>query len=111
MQTIKKDSKTYKYFKARTEGKTKKESCILANANPNSGSQIENTKQYALLEENFKDILQKKLTKDIVAQEHVKIIQQNGELSSKLSAIKLYYEVVEPDKQQAQQQQVNIVLR
>lgn len=111
MQTIKKNSKTYKYFKARTQGATKKEACILANANPNSASQIENTKQYEILQENFKDILQKKLTKDIVAQEHIKIILQDSELPSKLQAIKLYTEITEPDKQTAQAQQVNIVLR
>jgi hypothetical protein len=92
------ETKVSKYFIARRlKGLPK------AKAAREAGISVENTTNYErmpgfqALEEKYKDKLLKHIGLDKVAQEHVKIIEQDRELNAKLNAIKFYTERVEPE--------------
>lgn len=107
-------SKQFKYYEAKKQGKSKKESAILAGFAPstaNTPALIENTEQYRAIEAHFKDTLLTKITVSEVADELVKNIRQDKELGAKNKAIEMAKSWIEPDGNTQDEERVVIVLK
>lgn len=93
------DSKVGKYVLARKRGLNKTQSQIVAGySTPTLSSRIEQTETYKALEKiYFKDEVLKQITLKEIAEEQVKVIRQDKDLSSKNVAIKNTLERIEPE--------------
>lgn len=108
------NSKVFKYYKHRKEGKSKKEAVQLAGYSPlvaHSPATIERTKDFKTLERFFKDELVSHITMNEVALELSKVVRQDDELGAKVQAIKLAKDTFEPEKVMRDEEKVIIILK
>lgn len=88
-----------KYIEGKSKGLTKKAAALEAGYSlgvAKSTSLIEQTKVYKETEIRYRDILLSKISMEKLADEHLKIINQDEELAVKHSAIKLALDKLEP---------------
>lgn len=98
-----------KYFVARkVKNMTKKDAQIEAGfSGVHHGQRIEATKQYQELERFYRDVIIEKMSLSDIADEHIKVMKQDKDLSSKMGGIKLALERIEPES--APQKEMEIV--
>lgn len=93
------NSKMGKYLVATKKGLTKKEAQIVAGySTPTQSSQIEASETFKAMEKlYYRDRLTQKITLDEIADEQVKVIKQDKDLSSKNKAIEMALNRIEPE--------------
>jgi len=98
-KSINLNSRVAKYYLAKKQWATGKESLKIAGYSEKSNQQtaIENTKQYKEIQEYFKDHLLKEISLKEISQELKKNIIQDQDKGAKNTAIKLALDKIEPD--------------
>lgn len=105
------NKKSGKLWLAIQQGKTKKQAALEAGLNPANVSHAMQTENFQALERSsFKEEILKHITSAQIAEEHVRIIKESKEDSTRLAAIKLAYEKIEPEAVPDSEKQKVIVL-
>jgi hypothetical protein len=102
--------KSGKFFLAQQQGMKDSEASKIAGISKTNITNIENTDNYKLCVETFKDNLLSQITIRELTAELLKNIRQDTDKGAKNTAIKIAIDKVEPENNQQQAQQVNIVL-
>jgi hypothetical protein len=95
------ETRTGKYFMARSSGKTKKDSALEAgypmSTALHSAAKIEENQEFKYLQNHYKDSLLDKISLDELAEEHIKTIRQDRDLGAKNTALKMALDKIEPN--------------
>lgn len=88
-----------RYLLAKSVAKTKEEAMRIAGySHQDTPQRIEKTQTYKLLEKTYyKDELLRKMTLEEIADEQIKVIKQDKELSAKNKAIEMALKKIEPE--------------
>ena len=90
---------------------TDTESARAIGISPNAVPTLEKTKTYQAIKKSFADTLQDIISTQDIAKALAENITQETDKNARNSAIKIAIDKIEPDKIQAQAQQVNITLK
>lgn len=92
------NTKAGKLWLGLQSGKSKKKAALEAGLNPANVSHAMKTENFQALERSsYKEEILKHITMAEVAQEHIKVLKQDGDLSAKNTAIKMALEKIEPE--------------
>jgi hypothetical protein len=93
------NTKAGKYFLNKRKGMNKKEAALSAGyADGQHVTQIERSPTYQAIEKRYyKDTLLQKITLEKIAEEHMKVIEQDEDRGAKNTAIKMALERIEPE--------------
>ena len=106
-------SRPVRYIMAKRKGMSKRKAMIEAGySSPNNSNKIENSLIYKEAERqlSYKDEILRKITKEGLADEQLKVVLQDENLSAKNQAIKQVSDVIEPENTESFEEQVVIVL-
>lgn len=91
-------TKSGKFWLELNKGKSRKEAAKIAGINPKNSGAVMRTENFQALERSsYKEEILKHITMAQVAQEQIKVIQQDKDLGAKNTAIKMFLEKVEPE--------------
>lgn len=112
MKKISMSSRPVKYYMAKRKGLSKRKSAEVAGYYPTNITKIENSAIYKEVEKQFsyKDELEKKITLNTLADEQLKIVLQDRDLSTKQRAIEQVQKTLEPEHNETYEEQVVIVV-
>ena len=113
MKKVKPDleKKSGKYWMERQKGKKKTEAALAVGLNPKNIAHVEQTENFLALEKSsFKEEILKHILMPEIAREHARLITEAKEDSTKLAAIKLAYDKIEPEGAIADNSQKVVVI-
>lgn len=112
-----KKPKVVKYIENKQKGFSKRKSALMAGYSQSTADKglanIERTDLYQRMEEklSFKDEYLRKVTKEQLVDEQLKVVFQDRDNSSKLTAIRDAMKTIEPESQMEDNEKVVIVLK